>query len=77
MATNHRVSEYADPVGLQEIVERLGISRGTVDQWGYRGLLPEGDYTIGGRDAWEWATIVDWCKETGREHMLKNHTKKK
>lgn len=56
-----------EPVGIPEIAERLGVKRPTVDQWRWRGLLPEPDYTIGGRPAWEWDTIRAWAETTNRK----------
>lgn len=60
MTRAHKVDDYADPVGIVEIAARLDVQRGTVDVWRNRGLLPDPDYTVGGRPAWEWATIVAW-----------------
>jgi len=54
------------PVGLVEIADRLGVARGVVDQWRHRGLLPEAEWTVGGRPAWKWETIQAWAKKTGR-----------
>ena len=54
------------PVGMVEIAQRLGVQRATVDRWGQRGLLPDPDWTVGGRPAWNWATIVRWAVDTGR-----------
>lgn len=54
------------PVGIIEIAEKLGVKRATVDQWLQRGLLPEPDWTVGGRPAWEWSSIARWAEETGR-----------
>lgn len=55
-----------EPVGAVEIAARLGVRRATVDQWGWRGLLPEPDFTVGGRPAWRWGTIEEWARRTGR-----------
>lgn len=55
-----------DPVGLAEIAERLGVARSTVDQWRTRGVLPEPSWTVGGRPAWEWDTVEQWARDTGR-----------
>jgi len=54
------------PVGQTEIAERLGVSPGTVQKWRTRGLLPEPEWTVGGRPAWAWATIEAWARMTGR-----------
>ena len=55
-----------EPVGLAEIAGRLGVQRDTVDKWRTRGLLPPPRWTVGGRPAWAWDTIVRWANETGR-----------
>lgn len=54
------------PVGIPEIAAKLGVRRPTVDQWIQRNLLPEPDWTVGGRPAWNWPTIRRWAEETGR-----------
>jgi len=54
------------PVGIVEIADRLGVERGTVDQWRHRGLLPEPRWVVGGRPAWNLDDIHDWAEETGR-----------
>jgi len=54
------------PVGLAEIPDRLGVVRRTVDQWRMRGLLPEPEWTVGGRPGWRWSVIESWAWETGR-----------
>jgi hypothetical protein len=53
-------------VGIQEIAERTGRTRGAVSQLGHRGLLPEHQWTVGGRRAWDWPVIEAWIRETGR-----------
>ena len=55
-----------EPVGAVEIAARLGVARATVDQWQTRGILPQRDWTVGGRPAWSWLTIETWARETGR-----------
>lgn len=55
-----------DPVGLVEIADRLGVPRRNVDRWRERGVLPDPDWTVGGRPAWDWSTIEDWARATGR-----------
>lgn len=54
------------PVGLAEIATRLKRARPTVDSWRTRGDLPPSDWTVGGRPAWDLATIEAWARETGR-----------
>lgn len=56
----------ADPVGLAEIAERLGVDRATADQWRTRKLLPAAPWTVGGRPAWPWPVIEAWARQTGR-----------
>lgn len=55
-----------EPVGMIEIAERLGVRRQTVQQWRFRGLLPDPAWTISGDPAWDWAVIEHWARETGR-----------
>ena len=47
-----------EPVGISEIVDRLATSRSTIDTWINRGLMPDRDWTVGGRPAWNWPTLV-------------------
>lgn len=67
---SHTVTAMAElhptVVGIPEIATRLGVSRSTVDQWKWRGVLPEPRWTVGGRPAWDWPDIESWAKETGR-----------
>lgn len=56
----------ADPVGLSEIADRLGVARQTAKQWKLRGLLPEPKWTVGGRPVWDWPAIERWARKTGR-----------
>jgi predicted DNA-binding transcriptional regulator AlpA len=62
---DHRAGA-STPVGTVEIAQRLGVQRTTVDQWRQRKLLPEPDWTVGGRPAWRLGTILAWARETGR-----------
>jgi hypothetical protein len=55
-----------DPVGIPEIAARLNVKRSTVDMWGYRHLLPEPRWQVGGRPAWNWPDIETWARESGR-----------
>ena len=56
----------ADPVGAVEIAQRLGVTRATVDKWRQRGIFPAPQWTVGGRPAWEWSTVDEWARSTGR-----------
>lgn len=55
-----------DPVGPEEIAERLGVRRDTVHKWRHRGVLPEPDWIISSLPVWEWETIRAWAENTGR-----------
>lgn len=54
------------PMGPRELAEFLGVKRATVQQWSFRGVLPERDYTVGGFPAWEKSTVIEWAIKTGR-----------
>lgn len=54
------------PVGLVEIARLCGVTRDTVDSWRSRGVLPAPRWTVGGRPAWDLATIERWAHATGR-----------
>ncbi len=56
----------ADPVGLVEIAQRLGVKRQTAKDWKQRGLLPPPPWTVSGSPAWDWSQIEKWARETGR-----------
>lgn len=60
------VRRDVEPVGLAEIAERLAVPRRNVDRWRDRGVLPEPDWTVGRRPAWDWSTIEAWARRTGR-----------
>lgn len=55
-----------DPVGIKEIAERLGVKRATVDMWLQRQLLPDHDWVVGGRPAWNWPIIKKWSDNRTR-----------
>lgn len=61
MSTNE-----ADPVGLLEIAERLGVKRQTARMWRQRGVLPAPRWLVSGLPAWDWPDIARWARETGR-----------
>lgn len=56
----------ADPVGVDDIAERLGVKRQTVSMWRWRGLLPEPTWTVSGLPCWDWPEIERWARDTGR-----------
>lgn len=56
----------ADPVGIKEIADRLGVQRNTVDVWLNRKIMPPTRWTVGGRPCWQWTDIEAWARSTGR-----------
>lgn len=51
----------AEPVGVVEIAERCGVTRGAVDAWRARYTnFPTPRWTVGGRPAWDWSDIEAW-----------------
>lgn len=64
-----------DPVGPQEIAERLGVSIETVHSWrkrARRGTYPNAEpipnetITVSGIPLWGWKAIRTWAETTGR-----------
>lgn len=55
-----------EPVGSDDIADRLGVKRQTVAMWRYRGVLPDPSWTVSGRPAWNWPDVEKWAKETNR-----------
>lgn len=55
-----------DPVGADDIAQRLGVKRQTVAMWGYRHLLPEPRWQVSGRPCWNWPDIEAWARASGR-----------
>lgn len=56
----------ADPVGVKDIAERLGVKQQTVSMWRYRGILPEPRWTVSDAPVWQWSEIKKWARKTGR-----------
>ena len=65
----------SDLVGIQEIADRLGVHRLTVDTWRARRhtlkdpawRMPEPDMIVSGRPLWWWSKTIDpWAHVTGR-----------
>lgn len=56
----------ADPVGLYEIAERLGVRQQLAYTWRQRGVLPEPKFELAMGPVWDWPTIEAWARDTGR-----------
>lgn len=63
----------ADPVGVLEIADRLGVQAATAHRWLQMDKttaklgIPEPTYpSVNGSRAWEWPEILRWAGETGR-----------
>lgn len=56
----------ADPVGLSDIADRLGVAKETPKHWHARKLLPPPKWTVSGRPVWDWRDIEKWARKTGR-----------
>lgn len=57
---------FLDIVGVKEIAERLGVRPQTAATWRVRNLLPPEEGTVSGAPAWNWSTIENWARQTGR-----------
>lgn len=55
-----------EPVGSDDIAQRLGVKRDTVKMWRHRGLMPEPSWTVSGRPCWNWPDVLAWAKATSR-----------
>lgn len=55
-----------DLVGCAEIADRLDVQVSTVNQWRYRGVMPEPTWKVSNTPIWRWRDILKWAKETGR-----------
>ena len=58
-----------DPVGSDDIAQRLGVQRDTVKMWRHRGLMPEPKWWVSGRPCWNWPDIEKWAAVTGRSSV--------
>jgi hypothetical protein len=54
-------------VGLREITNLFGTEHLTVNQWRYRGQLPEPDLTVSKTPIWRLSRIEQWATQTGRK----------
>jgi hypothetical protein len=57
---------WTEPVGVQEIADRLCVDRRLVAMWKSRGQMPEPDGVVSGAPAWDWPKIEEWARRTGR-----------
>lgn len=56
-----------EPVGVVEVADRLGVTRGAVNRWRERDIgFPGPRWTVGGRPAWAWPDVEAWARDTGR-----------
>ena len=69
------VPRNADPVGLVEIAQRLGVERQTAKTWKLRNLLPTPPWVVSGAPAWDWPDIERWATKTGRFPPRKDEPK--
>lgn len=57
----------ADPVGVHEIAERLGVTRFAVYRWRERhDDFPDPRWVVHGGPAWDWPDVARWAISTGR-----------
>jgi hypothetical protein len=59
-------TRWADPVGLVEIAERLGVSPHTSRKWHEHKLMPPPRWKVSGLPCWDWGDIRLWALKTGR-----------
>jgi len=53
--------QHPEVVGVVELVDRLGVSRNTINTWRTRGVFPEPAWIVGGRPAWTWSVVEEWA----------------
>jgi hypothetical protein len=60
--------EVADFMGPwdDDLQRPVGVKRATVQQWLFRKVLPDRDFTVSGFPAWKKETIVKWALATHR-----------
>lgn len=55
------MDDVADPVGIPEIADRLGVTRAALEKWRQRHSdFPEPRWTVGGRPAWHFDDVRIW-----------------
>jgi len=59
-------TDLPDLVGINEIHQRCGVGRQTVDKWRWAGKLPQADLMVSGSPLWLADTIRRWAEATGR-----------
>lgn len=59
-----------EPVGIQEIAERLHRTRWAVDTWLRNDRAASGfpapKWKVGGRPCWNWPDVEAWARKTNR-----------
>lgn len=60
--------DEADPVGMQQIADRLGVKQNTVDRWRRRSTgFPEPRWPrVCNGPAWHWPDVRAWAVASGR-----------
>ena len=60
-------AEPLGPVGVADIVRRLGVRPGTVHAWVHRDDdFPIPRWVIGGQRLYAWESVQAWAEATGR-----------
>ncbi len=72
------LDEVKNPVGIQEIAQRLNVKEQTVSMWRFRSdqgklpvPMPEPRWVISGVPIWEWSDIEKWDAKRDRKRARK------
>lgn len=68
MRLTDRTTAALDLVGPREIADRLGVARGTVRQWRWRGVMPAPLAIVSDVPVWHYPDIEVWY-EARRERL--------
>jgi excisionase family DNA binding protein len=75
---NDGMPDDDDFVGLDELADRLGLSKRTVTRMVARGELPKPCLSVGGRPRWLWRFVIEHCyKRHQRDSELDRRMKRK